>query len=322
MIFISYTFMTEVDGKQYKVNTDTGEATEMITIIAPIGTKWQTPEQQENARRRAEFIKQKEEKEYYKKLVGRELGHFYWILADNAFSDLQPQTVTKLLMLCTYLYYDDTFRRSRKTTIKKKDIQYILGVSKAAAFEFWREVKDKYIIEHNGNLYISERANIFRGSLPKTQEPEVRHYQKAYINSIRKLYKATNIRKHKQLGYVFKLLPYINLEYNIICKDPFEKEIDSIIPLTVKDLCELIGYNPSQATRLLKELQTLTFEHNHRQEFLLSYVDNGCNAVQSKMVFINPHILYNGSDFTRVKVLGSFCLADNDEVSTSNKLSP
>ena len=320
--YIDHSILTEVDGKKFTINTDTGEATEMITIMVPFGTHWQTPEQQEKAKKRAEYLKQREQKEYYKKLVGKELGNFYWILADDVFSDLQPQTVAKLVMLCTYLYYDDMFRKSTKTTIKKSDLQQILNISKKAAYDFWREVKDRYITERDGDLYISEQANIFRGKLPKAQEPEVIHYQKAYINSIRKLYRVTSIRKHKQLGYIFKLLPYINLEYNIFCKDPFISEIDDIMPLSVVDLCGLIGYNVSQSARLLRELQALTFDINHRQEFLISYVDNGGNTPQSKMVFVNPHILYNGSNFQKVEVLGAFCKAYSGNDSTLRKLSP
>ena len=312
MIFIgNNTILTEVDGKQYKVNTSTGEATEMISLLVPLGTKTWTPHQQKAARDWAETKKRIAEKEHYKQLATKELGHFYWILADNIFSDLQPQTVTKLVMLCTYLNYNGRFQRSEKTTIKKNDLQQILAISKQAFYDFWREVKVKYIIERDGDLYISDKANIFRGKLPKAQEPEVTHYQKAYINAVRKLYNATSIRKHKQLGYVFKLLPYINLEYNIFCKDPFIKEIDNIMPLSVVDLCCLIGYNANQSARLLKELQALTFEHNHRQEFLISYVDNGNNTPQSKMVFVNPHIMYNGSNFQKVEVLGAFCRLDS-----------
>lgn len=320
--FINNTILTEVDGKQFKVNTSTGEVTEMISLLVPIGTTYKTPHQQKAAREWAKMKKRIAEKEHYKKLVGKELGHFYWIMADDVFSDLQPQTVAKLVMLCTYLYYDDMFRKSTKTTIKKTDLQQILNISKKATYDFWREVKDRYITERDGDLFISEQANIFRGRLPKAQEPEITHYQKAYISAIRRLYRATSIRKHKQLGYVFKLLPYINLEYNIFCKDPFIKDIDDIMPLSVVDLCNLIGYNVSQSARLLKDLQALTFEINHRQEYLISYVDNGGNTPQNKMVFVNPHILYNGSDFQKVEVLGAFCKAYSGEDSTLRKLSP
>lgn len=307
--------MKEIDGKQYRINTKTGEVTEMLTITIPYGSKVRTPEQQEQAKKRAEFLKRREEKAYYKRLVGKELGHFYWIFADNAFSDLTPQTVAKLVMLCTFLYYDDIFRKSLKTTIKKKDLQGILNVSKKAVYDFWNEVNEKYIVERDGHLGISENANIFRGQLAKKQIPEVRHFQKAYINAIRKLYRATDIRKHKQLGYIFKMIPYLNLEYNILCKDPFEQEIDSIMPLSIAELCQLINYNPTQSARLIKELQSLKFEHNHRQEYLLSYVDNGSDIPQSKMIFINPHILYNGSNFQKVEVLGAFCKADSGKKS-------
>ena len=133
--------MKEIDGKQYRINTETGEVTEMLTITIPYGSTVRTPEQQEQAKKRAEFLKRREGKAYYKRLVGKELGHFYWIFADNAFSDLTPQTVAKLVMLCTYLYYDDVFRKSIKTTIKKKDLQGILNVSKRLCMIFGMKLK-------------------------------------------------------------------------------------------------------------------------------------------------------------------------------------
>ena len=58
MIFIgNNTILTEVDGKKYKVNTSTGEATEMISLLVPLETKTWTPHQQKAARDWAEMKK-------------------------------------------------------------------------------------------------------------------------------------------------------------------------------------------------------------------------------------------------------------------------
>lgn len=305
--------INEYDDKTYKINPKTGETVEMMQLLVPIGTITRSPYQQKATQEWLESKKRREEKLRYMNLAKKELGNFYFILADNVFADLKPQTVAKLVMLCTYLWYDDMFRRSQKNTIKKTDLQKILNISKKAAYDFFKEVENRYIVERDGDLYISESAHIFRHKLPDCQGTEFTHYQKAYCNSIRKLYNATSVRKHKQLGYVFRLIPYINLQYNIFCRNPFEQELKEIEPLTVADLCDLVGYDTTQASRLLKELQALTFEHNHEEEFLISYVDNGTNTPYSKRIFVNPNIIYNGSDFRQVKVLGAFCKTKNEK---------
>ena len=78
MSVIRNTILTEVDGKQYEVNTDTGEATEMITMIVPLGTRWQTPDEQEKARKRRELLKQREENEQVRKKWTIEKNSLLW----------------------------------------------------------------------------------------------------------------------------------------------------------------------------------------------------------------------------------------------------
>lgn len=297
--------ITKFDGRTFKVNQSTGEATEMISLLVPIGTTYRTPEQQAAYRARQALQEEYNQKEQYKQLVRSELGNFYFILTNNIFSDVTPQTATKLIMLCTYLNYSNQFMKTLKTPMVKSDIKKILKLSKSATYDFWNDVKDKYITERDRGLYITESANIFRHNIP--DENRYIQYQKLYITAIRNLYAATDIRKHRQLGYIFKLLPYINLEFNIFCKDAFVKEIDEIQPLTITDFCNLIDYDVTQSVRLLKELQSIKFKHKGNEEYLLSYVDNGNTTSQYKMIFINPHIIYNGSDYRRVEILGEFC---------------
>ena len=66
--------------------------------------------------------------------------------------------------------------------------------------------------------------------------------------------------KHTNLGYIFKLIPYVNCEYNIICHNPLEKDLDLIEPMTVGEFCEAIGYDKTNASRLIKIYNEIIFE--------------------------------------------------------------
>lgn len=276
----------------------------MMKLLVPIGTITKTPQQQKATKEWLESEARRAEKERYMQMAKNELGGFYFVLTENVFDDIKPQTATKLIMLCTYLDYSNRLMKTRKTPMKKSDIKEILKLSKSGAYQFFNEVKDKYLKEYNGTLYIADNK-IFKNKIP--QDKKYLQLQKIYINAVRSLYYPTDAKKHKQLGYVFKLLPHINLEFNIFCKDPFEKELNNIEPLTVTDLCNLVNYDVTQSTRLIKELQSIKFNHNGNEEYLLSFVDNGIDAPYRKKIYVNPHIIYNGSDYRRVEVLGAFC---------------
>ena len=292
----------EIGNRQFLVDTTTGEAEEQITITVPAGTKWRTPAQQTQSKKYIEELKQsvKNNVESHK-----ELGAFYFILTNNIFTDLSPQSAARMIMLCSYLKENKLVKRGNKP-IERNDFMKILNLSKSGAYRFYNEVINKYIIKKEDGYYINADKKIFRGKIIKTSA-DFEQYQRIYITAVRELYKKTPISKHIQLGYIFKLLPYINLQYNIICHNPFENELNLIEPFTLDELCETIGYEKNQMARLLKEFQQLEFDYKGRNEYLISYVTNGNNQLGSHKIFINPHILYNGSNYNKVEVLATFC---------------
>lgn len=317
-ISISNKILNEYDNHIYQTNPETGEVTEMMKLLVPIGTITRSPYQQKATQEWLKSKQRRAEKLRYMQLAKSELGGFYFVLTENVFDDIKPETATKLIMLCTYLDYSNRLMKTRKTPMKKSDIQQILKLSRSATYQFWNEVKDKYIKESNGTLYIADKAKIFKHSI--TQDVKYLQLQKIYINAVRNLYNPTDVRKHRQLGYIFKLLPHINLEFNIFCKDVFEKELDNIEPLTITDLCNLVHYDVTQSTRLIRELQSIKFKHNGNDEYLLSFVDNGTDNPNSKKIFVNPHIIFNGTDYRRVEVLGAFCKVNTGKRSTLKRL--
>lgn len=204
---------------------------------------------------------------------------------------------------------------TQKTPMKRADLPKVLGLSRSGAYKFWRDVNGKFFTEDENHFLYLNTPLIFRSKIPKDLHGA--HLQKIYRKTVRELYRHTDIRKHTQLGYVFQLLPYVNLEFNIVCIDPFQTQLQDVQPLSVKDLCDLIGYDSTQAKRLIRELASLRYSHNGRIEYLLSYVSNGAEAHEGKKIFLNPHIVYNGSDYKRVETLGAFCRADT-KISTSS----
>lgn len=281
------------------INTNTGEILNAVTFTAPIGSIIYTPEQQEAYKRQKKYELQKK----VKRRNSKELGSFYFILAENPFPDLKPETVTKLIMMCSYLDFNNKFMLTERTPMKKIDIQNVLKLSRSATYNFSQEVAH-YINEVDGELQLNNTDAILRGKI--TTNNKYKNYQQFYIKCVRRLYNAISSRQHAQLGYIFKLLPYVNIEYNIICSNPFEDDLYKIKPLSITEFCEKIHYNKDNFSKLLKAYRQIIFNVDDRKEYFVTYVSDGSNNHNMRF-FVNPHVMYAGKNYSKVEILGAFC---------------
>lgn len=283
-------------GNSQAVNITTGELVETETKEVPIGSRITTPAQREQYK---EFLKQ-EEKRKLRRAVLKELGDFYFLFVNNIFTDVSPESAVRLTVLYTFLNYDGNLMLTQRQLMRKSNIAEVLHLSKATAFRFWKEVSPRYIEEIDNKLVLKDNI-AFRGKF--TKEHKFKQHQQIYINSVRNLYYATTSRRHKYLGNIFKLLPFINLEYNIICKNPFETDPDKIEPLTISELCNEFGFGVSNFHRLIDAYYSITFEVDDHKERFTAFIYEGKDKSKMK-VYVNPHILYVGSDYRKVDGLG------------------
>ena len=296
-----YEYFANEDGNIMAVNSKTGEVTEARQAILPVGSWIMTPEDiaAHNERKR------QQRKFYMQKQVTGQLGSFCFLAINNGFHGLHPYTAARLIYLSTFLRYGtDSLYITKRTPMKVADLQKVTGLSAPTVRRFLEEVCPSYLTaDEGGNLYIN--ISVFRrGALPKKDGHSA--YQKVYIEAVRNLYRATPISNHKQLGYIFLMLPYINIQYNMLCKNPYEPDIAYVEPLTVREFCELIGHSYSTVARLRETYSRIHFVVNGQQELFCAFVSDG-NNLDDARIFVNPHIFYSGTDPERVEVLGHFC---------------
>lgn len=296
-----YNITDDKTGKVFAVERATGELYETVNVDMPIGSIYYTPEQQRK-------YKEKKERERKKQMCisnANKLGKFYFVLSDERFSELAPETVARLIYLNTFINYNDNkLMLSKRTHMKYKDLSSVLGVSKATVSRFWKEVSPRYITKHDNDLMITNNAVFNRGYLPQKQYTA---YQKFYIDGVRKLYENAERKYHKQLGYLFKLLLFINIEYNLLCypECTLETDINNIELISMADFCNWIGYDIKHLNALIDTYRNIYFDVNGRQERFCTFIYDGVNKRGAK-ICINPHILYSGSDYSKVEVLGAF----------------
>lgn len=131
-------------------------------------------------------------------------------------------------------------------------------------------------------------------------------YQQIFVSSVQELYRKTRPQQHRYLGYVFQMLPYINIEYNILCTNPTEENLDLISHITLDDFCAAIGYSKNQRARLMRVYASITFSVDRKQEQFCAFVTPGADLGRTK-IFVNPHILYHGKQDVQTQILGKLC---------------
>lgn len=271
------------------VNGSSGEIVGKIPLVSKIVTPQQTEVRKKYTCRQNTYRVRKD--------ANSELGYFYFVYHEHRLGNISAETVGRLIYLLSYIDYDNKFMLKKNCQMKKSDLQEVLHVSRATMNRFWNEIKGLYIEEKDEGLVLT-CSDIIRGKINDKQ----RLFQKFYIKYIRDLYNATKSTNHRYLGYIYQIMPYINFEYNVLCKNPLETDMEKIELLTLAELCDRIGYDKSNAHKLEKIYDSITFNVNGHKEYLLSFVKN---RGATKM-FVNPHIIYAGSNYNQVKVLGLF----------------
>lgn len=281
-----------------------------VPIWAEQGSVVLSPKEQERRRKFWEHERAKSEKrdkeEQYKQWY-KDKPKFYFASAEGHFTDIKPATAARLFYLGAHMdYHNGTLKRNKKALMKYDDLQSVLGLAKNAKCNFWNEVNGKYLFaDADGVLHMPDEF-FHRGEF-KTD----RTYQQIFIDSVKRLYELTPARKHQYLGYVFQLIPYINWEFNILCHNVEETDLDKIERLTVDEFCEAVGYSRENRQKLLRIYRdNITFAVEGKHERFLSFVTDGVD-LESARIFVNPHILYHGHIPRYVWILGDFCRLEN-----------
>lgn len=296
-----YDLITDNNGEIKWFQHSTGEIVDGRVIFVPEGSKLYTPESQEAY----ENFKQQEAKRKMRRQQKTDLGNsYYFVCRDEKFIDLKPAIVARLIYLATFLAIDSNkLMLNRNTPMKRKNLTAVLHVAKSTVSVLMKEASAYIVEDKNGELSFADNSVFVRGHINQKRKFR-KSYQRFFISGVRTLYESTT--NHKHLGYVFKLLSFINIEYNVLCFNSLETEKDKIEAMSIAEFCNMIGLDISHLGRLMRIYSNLQFKVNNKLERFCSFVSENFDRTNSKM-YINPHILYSGSDYKKVELLGGFC---------------
>lgn len=243
-------------------------------------------------------------------------------------NDLKPQTLARLVLLGTYLSFNsDELWYTERSRMNTKQMKQVLGLPDKTFRRFLQEVTgvrvDKrtgeviagtennpcYLWEDNNKVWHIDTGILKNGEL---QKKRFTYCNRIFIDEIRRVYNSVPISEHRNLGYIFSLLPFLHKELNIICHNPLEKEWKLVEPLTPIEICGLLGYNTTNASRFVKDalkmlcdLQVEAYDGKKHNFCMIMYTNN------RSALCVNPNFIYFGRDEYRRELLLCSWMCEN-----------
>ena len=275
------------------VDIETGEAFLNVTVTTE--RERQNYKKVLEAKQKYEFQGVEIQKQYKK------YGSFVWLLYNaGQVLDLgiQPDELTKLIYISTYMGYNNRLMVSEDESMTKKQMREILRVSEDTFHKFYSSLTNTGILSEDIDKCLYLNTSIFRRGAIKDVKDIDCNRTRLYINSIRSLYMQAKISEHKLLSYLFQAIPFVSVNYNILCFNPLENDLQKVKPMIMRDFCVIIGYSQDNDRRLKTKLKGLRLQ----QLPVFSFVDNA----DGLFCYINPNVYYAGNKWEEVKVLGRF----------------
>lgn len=288
--------------------TSAGVIAKNEEVIIQKKKKELTPKQKALLKTKSELVKHNE------KLGG--YVYMYYVKNELLFDKLNIDraSISRLIYLSTFIDYNNRQENllikygenNKPEPMTRADIKKVINLNDTAFKSFISDVKKNGLLyESNKKFYIS--SDYFNKGKVQFKE---RDYTRIYIDTTRFLYENSSSRQHKQLSYIFQLIPYVNFETNILCTNPSESDFYKLDKLNLVQICEILGVSSSNRqsmNKLKNELLKFKVNVNDNTYAFLTYAKIQ-NAYGIKDYFIiNPQIVWQGKNVDLVKDTIQMC---------------
>lgn len=286
---------------------DTETNKEKVVGTEVDGITWRN----KNQRKAYKKKKDKEEKVIeFKQYSKKELGTFIFIIykiyeSINRHEEILTQSdLTRLIYIATYINYNGYLMTDNNKYIDKIILKNKMNLSSKAFNSLFNKLVELEILTMPQKNLIKMNENYFKkGKITEDDKIEKNNggwsQSRLFIQNVRYLYENTPPRQHKSLSVIFRLIPYMNFRWNIVCSNPLEQEIEKINSFNLTEIATLLDYDKRQIMNLKQELSKLkTIDDLSVITFVVNY---------ETRIIINPRVIYQGSNYEDVKVIDYLC---------------
>lgn len=230
-----------------------------------------------------------------------DLGGFCFLKhSSNQVVALTAPNASRLIYLSTYMNYDNKLVADNNKPISRKNLHHILKLNKRTTSRFINEcVKTGVILEKDNNdLYLS--PEFYKGQSQNDDRIKI------YKNAVRAIYEKMPVSEHRYFGYIVKLIPYISVRFNIICRNIYEEDVHKVQPLALKEMCNIIDYGADDRSNMCKLrhiLEGISFNVGDQKQSLCVFASARINDQRVIRTYINPNVMYVGMHIEDLKLI-------------------
>ncbi len=232
--------------------------------------------------------------------------HISYVKNELLFNELNLKlpTITRLVYLATYIDYNSGEenvlvkhgKNYKLEYLTRKDLKTLLKLKDGTFNNFLKETKEKDLLYCVDKKYYLSPKYFSKGTCPFNRK----EYARIFINTTRELYLNSKTSQHKNLAYVFQLIPYLHYNTNALCRNPREKDINLLEKLSLKDICEMLGLdtNSKSLTTFKKKLLSFNVERNGKNYYLFTRVNLETRDGQKDFFVVNPDVIWKGKNLS------------------------
>ena len=246
--------------------------------------------------------KKREAELAFQKKLESGLGRFIAMRFErgSSISWLPTEMLARLVFLATYADYGGQLMYTKRTPMTKKLMSNAMGLSRNTFYRFCHAIVDSGIAQENsdGSLHLSEEY-FLRGKFAKRTGYD-NGWVKIFADQMRMLYRNTSVSRHRYLGAMLRMAPFLSTKYNLICRDPFENTLAEAIDsaMSMAEICSMLDIDPSNSTAYRTYCKRLSFfsDGNVHPFCSITRYESG-----PELVFLSPRVLFAGEDWEMVE---------------------
>jgi predicted transcriptional regulator len=200
-----------------------------------------------------------------------------------------------LLFLQCFVSYNSILANPDKSAMTPDDMMKTLRIKRSTFYDFLKCMVANniiYVDKSNGIVrYMLNPRYHFQG---KTKNTRV---IKSFTSKVKALYGEVTV---KDLGFVYKLLPFVHFETNTICDNPYETDVERTQALDKSDISRISGLTEKAIYTKLRNLKL-------GDEYIFAEVVHG----KQRFYKINPFVFYRKNSMPDATLREMFSMRNN-----------
>lgn len=213
-------------------------------------------------------------------------GNYYNIVypvMGSLFGDISNANLFRLLYAASFMNRVNQLVEDKKH-MTLSDLRKKMKLTKEVFNGFYEEVKKAGLLfaDEDGFLYLNAKFFV-KGTIEK-RVMKHSYYKKISTKAIRWLYEdCKNAKNHSTFGRLYRIIPRVNTNFNVLCYNPAETNLTKIKPISEYKALEYMG-----VTHPLKKKFKEVSEYKLRNNWLIRTKEVKVGEDTREMIFINP----------------------------------